>query len=138
VRALGIDLGNKTMGLALSDPTGFLATGLETLRFEQEKFEVPLDYLVRFVDNNKVDLIVLGLPKNMDGSIGFQGQVVQRFKELLEPRLAIPIHLWDERLTSKMAESVMFEADYSRKKKKVSVDKIAATIILQSYLDSRK
>ncbi|MDP2425347.1 MAG: Holliday junction resolvase RuvX [Candidatus Izemoplasmatales bacterium] len=138
MRALGIDLGNKTMGLALSDPTGFLATGLETLRFEQEKFEVPLDYLVRFVDNNKVDLIVLGLPKNMDGSIGFQGQVVQRFKELLEPRLAIPIHLWDERLTSKMAESVMFEADYSRKKKKVSVDKIAATIILQSYLDSRK
>jgi putative holliday junction resolvase len=138
VRALGIDLGNKTMGLALSDPTGFLATGLETLRFEEGKFEVPLDYLVRFVDNNKVDLIVLGLPKNMDGSIGFQGQVVQRFKEMLEPLLTIPIHLWDERLTSKMAESVMFEADYSRKKKKVSVDKIAATIILQSYLDSRK
>lgn len=138
MRALGIDLGNKTMGLALSDPTGFLATGLETLRFEEGKFEVPLDYLVRFVDNNKVDLIVLGLPKNMDGSIGFQGQVVQRFKDMLEPLLSIPIHLWDERLTSKMAESVMFEADYSRKKKKVSVDKIAATIILQSYLDSRK
>ena len=138
MRIMGIDLGSKTMGIALSDQSATIASGCETLRFAEANFQVPLDYLVDFVDNNKVDLIVLGLPKNMDGSIGFQGQVVKDFEAMVHQRIATPIVLWDERLTSIMANQVLLQADVSRKKRKQHVDKIAATVILQSYLDSRK
>jgi putative holliday junction resolvase len=138
VRALGLDLGSRTCGIALSDPTGTIATGLDTLRFEDGKYEIPLDYVAQIVDNKNVDLIVLGHPKNMDGSIGFQGRLIEDFKTKLESKVACKIVLWDERLTSKMAESVLLEADYSRKQRKSTVDKIAATVILQSYLDSRR
>lgn len=138
MRIVGLDLGNRTLGIAMSDTLGLIAQGLETLRFEEGNFQIALDYLKQFVDNNKVDLIVLGLPKNMDGSIGFQGQVVQEFQANLQKMIAIPIQLWDERLTTKMATQVLLQADVSRKKRKEHVDKIAATVILQSYLDSRK
>lgn len=138
MRIVGLDLGNRTLGIAMSDTFGLIAQGLETLRFEEGNFQIALDYLKQFVDNNKVDLIVLGLPKNMDGSIGFQGQVVQEFQANLQKMIAIPIQLWDERLTTKMATQVLLQADVSRKKRKEHVDKIAATVILQSYLDSRK
>lgn len=138
MRIVGLDLGNRTLGIAMSDTLGLIAQGLETLRFEEGNFQIALDYLKQFVDNNKVDLIVLGLPKNMDGSIGFQGQVVQEFQADLQKMIAIPIQLWDERLTTKMATQVLLQADVSRKKRKEHVDKIAATVILQSYLDSRK
>jgi putative holliday junction resolvase len=138
VRVLGLDLGSRTCGIALSDPSGTIATGLDTLRFEDGKYEIPLDYVARIVDNKNVDLIVLGHPKNMDGSIGFQGRLIEDFKMKLELKVACKIVLWDERLTSKMAESVLLEADYSRKQRKFTVDKIAATVILQSYLDSRR
>ncbi len=138
MRIVGLDLGNKTLGIAMSDSLGLIAQGLETLRFDEGNFQIALDYLKQFVDNNKVDLIVLGLPKNMDGSIGFQGQIVQEFQDNLQKIVSIPIHLWDERLTSKMANQVLLQADVSRKKRREHVDKIAATVILQSYLDSRK
>lgn len=138
MRIIGLDLGNKTLGIAMSDSLGLIAQGLETLRFEEGNFQIALDYLKHFVDNNKVDLIVLGLPKNMDGSIGFQGQIVQEFQANLQKIVVAPIHLWDERLTSKMANQVLLQADVSRKKRREHVDKVAATVILQSYLDSRK
>lgn len=138
MRILGLDLGSRTCGIALSDPTGTIATGLDTLRFEDGKYEIPLDYVARIVDNKNVDLIVLGHPKNMDGSIGFQGRLIEDFQTNLASKVACKIVLWDERLTSKMAESVLLEADYSRKQRKSTVDKIAATVILQSYLDSRR
>jgi len=138
MRILGLDLGSKTLGIALSDPSALIAMGMETFRFEENNFSSALDYLQKFIDNNKVDLIVMGYPKNMDGSIGSQGKVVETFKEGIEVFFKNQIVLWDERLTSKMAHSVMIQADYSRKKRKGTVDKIAATVILQSYLDSRK
>lgn len=138
MRTLGLDLGSRTCGIALSDPMGILATGLETFRFTEGNLESLLDYLARIVDNNNVGKIVLGHPKNMDGSIGSQGRFVETFRDVLKTRVKADIVLWDERLTSRMAEQVLLQADYSRKRRKETVDKLAATVILQSYLDSGK
>jgi len=138
MKTLGLDLGSKTLGIACSDPSGILASGIETFTFPEHNFELPLDYVKRFIDNNKVGLVVLGLPKNMDGSIGFQGRTAEAFREGLMQRTDVPIVLWDERLTTRMVTQVMLSADLSRKKRKDIVDKLAATVILQSYLDARK
>ncbi len=138
MKVLGLDLGSKTCGMAVSDPSEILASGIETFMFEQNNYELPLDYVKRFIDNNKVGLVVIGLPKNMDGSIGFQGQVVLDFKSKLETISAVPIALWDERLTTRMVTQAMIAGDVSRKKRKENVDRLAATVILQSYLDSRR
>jgi len=138
MKVLGLDLGSKTCGMAVSDPSEILASGIETFMFEQNNYELPLDYVKRFIDNNKVGLVVIGLPKNMDGSIGFQGQVVLDFKSKLETISSVPIALWDERLTTRMVTQAMIAGDVSRKKRKENVDRLAATVILQSYLDSRR
>jgi putative holliday junction resolvase len=138
MRTLGLDLGSRTCGIALSDPMGILATGLETFRFAEGNVESLLDYLVAIVHNNNVSKIVLGHPKNMDGSIGSQGLAVEAFRDRFQTLVTAPIVLWDERLTSRMAEQVLLQADFSRKRRKETVDKLAATVILQSYLDSRK
>jgi putative Holliday junction resolvase len=138
MKIVGLDLGSKTCGIAMSDPSEILASGIETFHFEENNFELPLDYVKRFIDNNKVGQIVLGLPKNMDGSIGFQGQVIQDFKLRLEKMITIPIILWDERLTTRMVTQMMISGDLSRKKRKENVDRLAAQVILQSYLDSRR
>ncbi len=138
MRIVGIDLGNTTMGIALSDPSAILATGQPTLYFPEGKFEIPLDYLKTFIDNNKVEIIVVGYPKNMDGSIGFQGKIVEDFVAKVATFTTRQIVLWDERLTTKMANAALLQADLSRAKRKMQVDKVAATVILQSYLDSRK
>jgi len=138
VRILGLDLGSKTLGIALSDPSEFLASGIETFQFPENKFELALDYTTRFIDNNKVGLVVLGYPKNMNGSIGFQGKVSEDFREALKTRVTVPIVLWDERLTTRMVTQMMIAADVSRKKRKERVDTMAAAVILQSYLDSRR
>ncbi|MDD3126682.1 MAG: Holliday junction resolvase RuvX [Candidatus Izemoplasmatales bacterium] len=138
MRILGLDLGSKTLGIALSDPSAILACGMETFQFPENNFSLPLDYIIRFIDNNKVDAVVLGYPKNMDGSIGSQGHVSEDFRDALQKKISIPITLWDERLTSRIVNRAMISADVSRKKRKENVDRLAATVILQSYLDSRK
>jgi len=138
MKILGLDLGSKTCGIAMSDPSEILASGIETFRFEENNFELPLDYVKRFIDNNKVGQVVLGLPKNMNGSVGFQGQVILDFKAKLETMTAVPIALWDERLTTRMVTQVMISGDLNRKKRKENVDRLAAQVILQSYLDSRR
>ena len=138
MKVLGLDLGTTTCGMAVSDPSEILATGVETFRFEASNFELPLDYVKKFIDNNKIGLVVLGYPKNMDGSIGFQGQIVLDFKSRLEAMTQVTIVLWDERLTTRMVTQVMISGDMSRKKRKENVDRLAATVILQSYLDSRR
>jgi len=138
MKILGLDLGTTTCGMAVSDPSEILATGIETFRFEPSNFELPLDYVKKFIDNNKIGLVVLGYPKNMDGSIGFQGQLVLDFKSRLESMTNIQINLWDERLTTRMVTQAMISGDMSRKKRKENVDRLAATVILQSYLDSRR
>ena len=138
MKVLGLDLGTTTCGMAVSDPSEILATGVETFRFEASNFELPLDYVKEFIDNNKIGLVVLGYPKNMDGSIGFQGQIVLDFKSKLEAITQVNIVLWDERLTTRMVTQAMISGDMSRKKRKENVDRLAATVILQSYLDSRR
>jgi len=135
---IGLDLGDKTLGIAKSDSSQIIASSYDTLRFENNDFQDALNKLAKVVAELKPEKIILGLPKNMDGSIGFQAQKVLDFKTMIEEKLNLDVELIDERLTSKMAHSVMIEADFSRKKRKQRVDKLAATLILQSYLDRRK
>jgi putative Holliday junction resolvase len=138
MRILGLDLGSKTLGVACSDPSGILASGIETFLFPEENYEPPLDYVKQFVDNKKVDLVVLGHPKNMDGTIGLQGRKTERFRDELATRISVPIVLWDERLTTRIVTRTMIAGDLSRKARKDIVDKLAATVILQDYLDARR
>lgn len=138
MRILGLDLGSKTLGIASSDMTQTVATKLQTLTFPNQQFTRAINLLKSIIEPNVYEKIVLGLPKNMDGSLGKQAKDTMAFKEMLENTFKIEVVLWDERLTSKMANAVMITADLSRKKRKQKVDYIAAQIILQSYLDSRK
>lgn len=138
MRVIGLDLGDKTLGVASSDLSQMIASSYKTLRFENNDFHSALQQLEAVCQELTPEKIVLGLPKNMDGSLGFQAQKVMDFKAMIENRLHLEVVLIDERLTSKMAESIMLEADLSRKKRKTKVDKLAATLILQSYLDRRK
>ena len=138
MRHVGLDLGSKTLGIALSDSSNTIASKLTTINFANNDFQYAIEELFVILKTIEFKCFVLGLPKNMDGSLGFQAQTSIRFKELLEAKFKKPVILWDERLTSKMAESMMITADLSRKKRKTKIDFVAATIILQSYLDSRK
>ena len=137
MRKLGLDLGNRTLGIALSDELGFLATGLETFRFEEKDFKSALDYTLKVIVQYNVDAVVLGLPKNMDGTLGEQAELTKEFKLSLEQASNIKVIFWDERLTSRMASNMMKSQNLNRKKRKKDIDKMAAIIILQGYLDSQ-
>ena len=138
MKIVGLDVGSKTLGIAISDPSQIIATKLSTITFANNNFEYAINELFAILKDVEIEKFVLGLPKNMDGSIGFQAQSSISFKTRLEEKFKKDVVLWDERLTSKMAESMMISADLSRKKRKTKIDFVAATIILQSYLDSRK
>lgn len=134
MRLLGLDYGDKTIGVAISDEFGWTAQGLETIRRRDEQTD--LAYLQDLVRKYEVTEIVVGLPKNMDGTVGARGEICKAFAEVLRVNLKLPVHLWDERLTTVAAQRTLLEADTSRKKRKQVVDKIAASFILQGYLDS--
>ena len=138
MRVIGLDLGTKTLGIASSDLSQIIASAYKTINFRNDDFDYAIKELKLVIDELNPEKIILGLPKNMDGSIGFQAQKTLEFKELLEKEIKLEVILIDERLTSRMAENIMIKADLSRKKRKTKVDKLAATLILQSYLDSRK
>jgi putative holliday junction resolvase len=138
MKILGLDLGSKTLGVAISDPSQTIASKLLTIIFQSGNYESALEQLTKVISEFEIAKIVLGLPKNMNGSLGFQAETSMKFKQMLEDKLQIDVVLWDERLTSKMAESMMISANLTRKKRKTKIDFVAATIILQSYLDSRK
>jgi len=138
MKIVGLDLGSKTLGIAISDPSNIIANKLETITFTNNDFEYAIERLFAILKDEDIECFVLGLPKNVDGSLGFQAQVSIDFKEMLIRKFEKDVILWDERLTSKMAESMMISANLTRKKRKTKVDFVAATIILQSYLDSRK
>ncbi len=133
MRILGLDVGQKTVGVAISDPLGFTAQGITTIR--RTKKSEDIEAVKRICDEYSVETIVIGLPKNMDGSIGFAGEKIQEFSELLKTIVDLEIVFWDERLTTVAAHRAMLEADLSRGKRKKIVDKVAATYILQGYLD---
>lgn len=134
-RIMGLDVGDKTIGVALSDPLGWTAQGLETI--QRIGIKKDLQKLGDIIKKYSVNKIVVGLPKNMNGTIGPQGQKVLEFNERLGKRFGdIEIIQWDERLTTAAAERTLIEADVGRKKRKEVIDKMAATYILQGYLDS--
>ena len=133
MRILGLDMGSKTIGVALSDPLGWTAQGITTIR--RTKKEQDLEEVNKICNEYGVETIVVGLPKNMNGTIGESGEKALEFAEQLKEKPGLPIEMWDERLTTVAAHRAMLEADLSRNKRKKIVDKIAATYILQGYLD---
>jgi putative holliday junction resolvase len=133
-RILALDFGQKRIGVALSDELGITAQGQPTI--EVKSIHDALTRIKLFIGNYNISRIVIGLPKNMDGSLGPKSQETIRFSEILGMQTDIPITMWDERLTTKMAEQSMLEGDLSRSKRKSRIDMISAQLILQSYLDS--
>ena len=136
MRYLGLDLGTKTLGIALSDKLGIVASFYKSIRYEDE--DKLIDEIISIVDKENVDKIVLGLPKNMNNSLGFRAEDTIAFKEKLEQRSNKEVILEDERLTTVVAQKTLIDADMSRKKRKKVVDGVSAVIILQSYLDRKE
>ncbi|QED50182.1 Holliday junction resolvase RuvX [Cytobacillus dafuensis] len=134
---MGLDVGSKTVGVALSDALGWTAQGLETIKINEEKNEFGFEQIGKIIKENEVSKIVVGLPKNMNGTIGPRGEASQNFAAELESQFGLPVILWDERLTTMAAERVLLEADVSRQKRKKVIDKMAAVMILQGYLNSQ-
>jgi len=133
MRIMGLDLGEKRIGIAFSDPMGWTAQGHSIL--QRKGLKKDLSYLQELCQEFQVEKIVLGLPLNMNGTMGPKALETQEFARTLQEVLKIPVDLWDERLSSKSAERVLLEADLSRKRRKELIDKIAAVHILQAYLD---
>ena len=138
MRCLGLDLGSKTLGIAISDTTNTIATIYTTLRFDEDDYDSLIPQLKDIILKNDIDVIVLGLPKNMNNTLGKRAEITLDFKDMLEKKLDVKVALMDERLTSVISHNVMIEADMSRKKRKKKVDGIAAQIILQDYLDRER
>ncbi len=136
MRILGLDVGEKTIGVAVSDELGFTAQGIEVIQRKGRK--VDLKRLEEIIQAYTIEEIVVGLPKNMDGTIGPRAEMTQDFAEVLEKRFTLPVQFWDERLTTVSAEKTLLEADVSRKKRKKVIDKMAAMLILQGYLDRKR
>jgi putative Holliday junction resolvase len=134
-RILALDPGTKRIGVALSDEMGWIAQPLET--FERRSLEADVSRIQMLVDRHGVCEVVVGLPLRSDGSIGPEAEGVQRFVERLGQNLPAPVVAWDERFTSKLAEGILIGANVSRKKRKGAVDRMAAAILLQSYLEAR-
>ncbi|MFY0543379.1 Holliday junction resolvase RuvX [Brevibacillus sp. H7] len=134
-RILGLDVGDKTIGVAVSDEMGWTAQGVETIRRESKEKDIAR--LQQLISQFQVNEIVVGLPKNMNGTIGPRGESCQAFASLLAERTSLPVHLWDERLTTMAAERMLIAADVSRQKRKKVIDKMAAVLILQGYLDAK-
>jgi len=136
LRKLGIDLGQVRIGLSLSDPLGIIASSLET--YKRQNLQTDLNFIAKLVDENEVDMIVIGLPINMDGTKGIKCQETYDFCEALSKIVSVKIEYQDERLTTVSAQKALIEADIKRKDRRQIVDKVAASIILQNYLDKKR
>jgi putative Holliday junction resolvase len=136
-RLIGLDLGSKTVGVAISDPLGMLARTLMTIRFSDYDLDTACRQVVELCKQNGVSEVVLGLPRHMNGDIGESGQMALDFKEMLLEAGLESVTMWDERLTTVAATRLLISADVSRKKRKEVIDQVAAVGILQSYLDRK-
>ncbi|EAD8641276.1 Holliday junction resolvase RuvX [Listeria monocytogenes] len=136
MRIMGLDVGSKTVGVAISDPLGWTAQGVETIQIDENRKQFGYDRVKELVLEYEVEKVVVGLPKNMNNTIGPRAESSKIYAEVLEARICLPVVLWDERLTTSAAERTLIEADVSRKKRKEVIDKLAAVMILQSYLDT--
>ena len=138
MRIMGLDFGSKTVGVAVSDSLLITAQGVEIIRREREdKLRRPLARIEQLILEYEAEEIVLGLPKNMNATAGVRAELTEEFREKLERRTGLPVVMWDERLTTVAADKAMIEAGIRREKRKDYVDKIAAVLILQGYLDYR-
>lgn len=136
MRILGLDYGSRTVGVAVSDPLLITAQGIETIeRKEENKLRRTLARIEELCVEYEIEKIVLGLPKNMNNTLGDRAQISEEFREMLERRTGLPVVMWDERLTTVSAERVLMENGVRREDRKKYIDKIAAVFILQSYLD---
>lgn len=133
MRIMGLDVGTKTIGVALSDPLGWTAQGLTTIR--RRSLAADLAALKELVRRYGVEELVVGLPRNMNGSLGSQAEAVRAFARHLQAEVGLPVHFIDERLTTVAAGRVLLEADLSRRRRRQVIDQVAATYILQGYLD---
>ena len=138
MRYLGIDLGSKTVGLAMSDTTLTIASTYKTIFFKDEDYNSTINEIKDIIKEYNITKIILGLPKNMNNTLGERAEITLKYKELLEKSTDLPVIMFDERLTSVISNSILIEADMSRKKSKKKVDSIAAQIILQDYLNKEK
>jgi len=138
VKYIGLDLGTRSLGISLSDITKTVATTYGTVHFEEKDYEKAIEELAAIMEKEPVEKIILGYPKNMNGSVGPRALETEEFKQKLEERFNIKVELQDERLSTKEAEGYMIKADISRKKRKKKIDSLAANIILQTYLDKEK
>jgi putative Holliday junction resolvase len=133
MRIMGLDIGSHTIGIAISDELGITAQGLKTItrKSKEEDFEEISNIISQF----EIVKIVVGLPRNMNGSLGSQAEMVLRWIKNLKEKIHLPVVTWDERLSTVEASKVLLEADLSRKKRKKAIDKLAAVIILQAYMN---
>lgn len=137
MRIMGLDFGSKTVGVAICDPLGLTAQGIETItRTDENKLRKTCARIEQLISEYQVTSIVLGYPKNMDDSIGERAKKTEEFKAMLERRTGLEIILWDERLTTIAANEILMESGVRREDRKAVIDKIAAGLILQGYLDS--
>lgn len=136
-RIMGLDVGSKTVGVAVSDQLGWTAQGVEIIKIDEENEQFGIERVAELVDQYEVTGFVVGLPKNMNNTLGPRVDASQAYGERLEERFGFPVDYQDERLTTVEAERMLIEqADTSRKKRKKVIDKLAASLILQNYLDS--
>lgn len=138
MRYIGLDLGTKTCGVAISDKLGIIASFYKTIFFKEEDYESLINPINEIIKEYNIEKIVLGLPKNMNNTVGFAGERSISFKKMLEDNLKLEVILEDERLSSVEANNIMIKSDISRNKRKKKVDGLAATIILQRYLDRKE
>ena len=138
MKYLGLDLGTRTLGISISDLTHTIATTYKTIRYDEEDYDFLIDELGKIIVDEKIGKIVLGLPKNMNNTLGESANRCLDFKKLIEDKLNISVVMQDERLTTVEATNYMLEANVSRKKRKKKIDSLAANIILQSFLDRKE
>ncbi|MDD4027730.1 MAG: Holliday junction resolvase RuvX [Bacilli bacterium] len=135
MRYLGLDFGTKTIGIAISDRTNLISSSYKLIEYKDNDYSNAVNELINIVNDNNITCIVLGLPKNMNNTLGNRAEETIKFKEFIQSKLNVEIILEDERLTTREAHKTLIEANMSRKKRKKNVDKVAASFILQNYLD---
>jgi putative Holliday junction resolvase len=136
MRVLALDTGEKRIGVAVSDPLGIIAQGVTVI--SRKDIDSDMNAIKKIADEYKADSVVVGMPVNMDGTRGRSAEKVTEFVEILKSRLTIPVNTYDERLSTKESEKFLISADVSRKKRKSVIDKMAAQLILESYLERLK
>ncbi len=138
MRYIGLDLGTRTLGISVSDKTNTIASPLKTLRFGEENYESLIPELQTIIEEKEITDFVLGLPKNMNNSLGYAAQRSMDFAELLKKHFGLPVHFVDERLSTVEAEKILISTDKSRKKRKKVIDNIASSLILETYLKKKE